>query len=169
MKLHHATSKWQLLTVVCCAFSISFIAPVYTLITGLSRNDEEDEVPLVNPSKNIKASTHRYGSFTDHALLNPSLKRDLELALKDTAVFSGSFASSQSYDDAPNPFLRIDGFGTLGLPLSEAEAQRLIGVCKQAPFGKGEETVVDKSVRDTWEVDASKVPSLMLSCAEFFD
>lgn len=51
----------------------------------------------------------------------------------------------------------VDGFGVLGLPLNAAEAKRLISVCEQAPFGMGERTVVDRSVRDTWEVDAAKV------------
>lgn len=30
-------------------------------------------------------------------------------------------------------------------------------MCTQAPFGKNERTIVDKSVRDTWELDSSKV------------
>ncbi len=38
---------------------------------------------------------------------------------------------------------------------SDAEAVK--SRCAQAPFGKGERTVVDKTVRDTWEIDASKV------------
>ncbi len=29
--------------------------------------------------------------------------------------------------------------------------------CSQAPFGKGEHTLVDKKVRDTWEMDADQV------------
>jgi hypothetical protein len=48
----------------------------------------------------------------------------------------------------------------VGLPLGKHEAVRLISHCEQAPFGMGERTVVDKEVRDTWEMDASKVEFL---------
>ena len=43
------------------------------------------------------------------------------------------------------------------MPLSEAEVRRIINSSRQAPFGKGTETVVDTTVRNTWEVDASKI------------
>jgi len=53
--------------------------------------------------------------------------------------------------------MRIDDFGPLGLPLSPREAKCLIGLCTQAPFGKNERTIVDKEVRDTWELSPDKV------------
>jgi hypothetical protein len=56
--------------------------------------------------------------------------------------------------------MSLDGLGTIGLPLSEREAKTLISRCEQAPFGMGERTVIDKEVRDTWEMDASKVQFL---------
>ncbi|KLO18808.1 hypothetical protein SCHPADRAFT_819185, partial [Schizopora paradoxa] len=69
----------------------------------------------------------------------------------------GSFYSSRSFpfNDGQNPKITIGGFGKLDLPLNEATAKKLIAshVTKQAPFGRGERTVVDKTVRDTWEVD----------------
>lgn len=43
------------------------------------------------------------------------------------------------------------------MPLSQPEAKRIITKCRQAPFGKGERTVVDKEVRDTWEIDSANV------------
>lgn len=82
---------------------------------------------------------------------------DLENALSADTDFTGSFAFSRSYSDAPNPTLRLDGLGTVGVPLSAREAIHVIGGCRQAPFGKGERTIVDKEVRDTWEMDAAKV------------
>ena len=61
--------------------------------------------------------------------------------------------------DAPNPGMRVDGpVGTvLGLPLDSVSAERPKTCCTLAPFGKGTRTVVDRTVRDTWEVDASQV------------
>ncbi|KAE9404681.1 hypothetical protein BT96DRAFT_916766 [Gymnopus androsaceus JB14] len=45
------------------------------------------------------------------------------------------------FSDAPNPGLSLNGIGVVGLPAS------------RAPFGHNEKTIVDKKVRDTWEID----------------
>jgi len=82
------------------------------------------------------------------------LKRLLE---KDTFKLNGSYYHSKSHTSAPNPTMKLEGVGIVGLPLSEDAAKLLISKCKPAPFGKGERTIVDKKVRDTWEMDASKV------------
>ena len=41
----------------------------------------------------------------------------------------------------------------LGLPLGEAQAKHLIELASRAPYGKGEKTIVDTSVRCTWQLD----------------
>ncbi|EJD55223.1 hypothetical protein AURDEDRAFT_35671, partial [Auricularia subglabra TFB-10046 SS5] len=69
----------------------------------------------------------------------------------------GSFYFSRTYEDAPNPILRLAELDTVGLPLSKRDASAIIDKCEQAPFGKGERTVVDKEVRDTWQMDATEV------------
>ncbi|EJD55226.1 hypothetical protein AURDEDRAFT_140854, partial [Auricularia subglabra TFB-10046 SS5] len=108
----------------------------------MDEDDEDEEVdedgfPLVqNPSEDIR--------------------RDLEDAL-DHVDFQGSFYFSRTYDDAPNPILRLAELDLIGLPLSQRDAAAIIGKSEQAPFGKGERTVVDKEVRDTWQMDAQKV------------
>ena len=73
--------------------------------------------------------------------------------------FKGSFAFHRSYADAPNPGLSLlsNDIGRIGLPLSTREAKVVIAGCKQAPFGQGERTVINKDVRDTWEMDAAQV------------
>ncbi|KDQ15313.1 hypothetical protein BOTBODRAFT_174154 [Botryobasidium botryosum FD-172 SS1] len=75
--------------------------------------------------------------------------------------FTGSYYFTAQYDilDAPNPILRLTAgnIGTVGLPLGEAAAKQIIAHSKQAPFGMGERTLVDKDVRDTWEMDSEFV------------
>jgi hypothetical protein len=51
-----------------------------------------------------------------------------------------------------NPGLNVNGIGIIGLPLSEHYAKELIKVSHQAPFGKGSQTIVDTTVRKTWEL-----------------
>ena len=41
----------------------------------------------------------------------------------------------------------------IGFPLTKRDAKRIEAVATQAPFGKGTETVVDTTVRDTFEID----------------
>jgi predicted 2-oxoglutarate/Fe(II)-dependent dioxygenase YbiX len=47
------------------------------------------------------------------------------------------------------PGLVVDGVGPIGLPLSEALAHAVAARCEQAPFGRGSETLVDTTVRNT--------------------
>jgi hypothetical protein len=97
----------------------------------------------------------------DEIISDPSkdVKEDLRRILEQDSLVSptGTFSSSRLYADAPNPSLNVEGLGVIGFPLSEAAAKHLISGCTQAPFGKGEQTIVDTSVRDTWEIDASQV------------
>jgi hypothetical protein len=41
--------------------------------------------------------------------------------------------------------------------LNERDAQLIISKAAQAPFGKGSETVIDTTVRDTWEIDPPQI------------
>ena len=44
----------------------------------------------------------------------------------------------------------------LGLPLCEAQAKHLISLASRAPFGRGEQTIVDTSVRCTWQLSPTR-------------
>ncbi|KAJ8075198.1 hypothetical protein PM082_019526 [Marasmius tenuissimus] len=98
-----------------------------------------------------------------------NILEDFETALKTDSDFQGSFAFTKTYDDALNPILCLEGLGTIGLPLSKREAKAIIEKSIQAPFGKGERTIVDTEVRDTWEMDASKVQFQELKWQSFMD
>jgi predicted 2-oxoglutarate/Fe(II)-dependent dioxygenase YbiX len=51
------------------------------------------------------------------------------------------------------PGLEVEGVGPVRLPLGKTQARKLIKLCRQAPYGKGTETVVDTDVRRVWELD----------------
>ncbi|KAF7332516.1 hypothetical protein MKEN_00133800 [Mycena kentingensis (nom. inval.)] len=85
-----------------------------------------------------------------------NIERDLRRVLEEDLDFEGQFSVSRTYD-APNPYLTIDSLGLVGLPLGPAGAKAVIEHCAQAPFGKGERTIIDTEVRDTWEMEASKI------------
>jgi hypothetical protein len=81
----------------------------------------------------------------------------LNAALAGNLEFKGSYYYSATDAAAPNPGLTIDGVGLIGLPLSERDAKVVISHASQAPFGKGDQTVVDTTVRDTWEIEPASV------------
>ncbi|MGE5152720.1 MAG: 2OG-Fe(II) oxygenase [Bdellovibrio bacteriovorus] len=68
----------------------------------------------------------------------------------------GGFHCAGSFDIHP-PRLEVEGVGTIALPLLPVQAQALIAVAEQAPYGRGTETLVDTAVRRTWQIDAARV------------
>ncbi|ETS04714.1 hypothetical protein M419DRAFT_73614 [Trichoderma reesei RUT C-30] len=72
-------------------------------------------------------------------------------------VSSGDFAVSRRYQTFASPGLRIAGSeAVIPLPLTDRDAETIQGACREAPFGRGDQTLVDKSVRKTWELDATQ-------------
>ena len=56
-----------------------------------------------------------------------------------------------------DPGIEVDGLGGIKLPLNRAATKALIAACQDAPYGKGTETLIDKRVRNTYELDAEKI------------
>ena len=62
-----------------------------------------------------------------------------------------SIRSSAALSELPEcPTVTVEGYGELRLPLTAAMAKKLIAHGEPAPFGKGEETLLDTTVRHTW-------------------
>ena len=57
----------------------------------------------------------------------------------------------------PMPRVVVDGAGELSFPIPDAQIRALIAAAQRAPYGKGTETLVDTSVRDCWQIDATRV------------
>ena len=68
----------------------------------------------------------------------------------------GNFATGGHFRFYP-PTLVVEGVGPLALPLLPMQAKALIATAQPAPYGRGEETLVDRSVRRTWQVDAERL------------
>lgn len=69
----------------------------------------------------------------------------------------GSFATFGIIEDFLNPGISINSQGSIRLPLSVKDAQMLIQASHRAPFGNGTHTVIDESVRKTWQINADDV------------
>jgi 2-oxoglutarate-Fe(II)-dependent oxygenase superfamily protein len=53
--------------------------------------------------------------------------------------------------------LDVEGFGRAKFPVTPAKARKLIMLGKPARFGRGEDTLTDPEVRDTWEIPVDLV------------
>ncbi|RGP64676.1 2og-fe oxygenase superfamily [Fusarium longipes] len=82
---------------------------------------------------------------------------------------TGNIAASSHYSIFVNPGLEIEGGNLISLPLKEDDAQTIKRACRQAPFGHGDKTLVDTSVRNTWELDALNFKLANPEWPNFFD
>ena len=54
------------------------------------------------------------------------------------------------------PGLEVEGLGSIGVPVAPADAKRIITKASQAPYGRGEATIVDADVRRVWQLEPSQ-------------
>ncbi len=54
----------------------------------------------------------------------------------------------------PSPMVEVAGVGLLPFPLPPAQIAALTAAAERAPYGRGEKTVLDTSVRRVWQIDA---------------
>ncbi|MGC9270953.1 2OG-Fe(II) oxygenase [Acidiphilium sp.] len=55
------------------------------------------------------------------------------------------------------PGLDVVGIGPIALPLLPSQAAQLIGMAERAPYGRGEQTLVDVAVRRSWQLNPDRV------------
>ena len=58
---------------------------------------------------------------------------------------------------APMPRIEAGTAGLLSLPIPQSQAQALVAGADRAPYGRGQETIVDPSVRDCWQLAPARV------------
>ena len=69
----------------------------------------------------------------------------------------GDFEVSGKHE-TPMPVLSIEGVGQLSFPVPPSQARDLIAAAaERAPYGRGDQTLVDESVRKVWQVPPEKI------------
>ena len=54
------------------------------------------------------------------------------------------------------PVLRVFGMEALSFPVPDRQIEKLIECSSRSPFGKGTENLLDREIRDSWEIDPSE-------------
>lgn len=55
------------------------------------------------------------------------------------------------------PQLEVTGVGRVSLPLLPVQAEQRIAIAERAPYGRGEDTLLDTDVRRTWQIGAEHI------------
>ncbi|RYD80168.1 MAG: 2OG-Fe(II) oxygenase, partial [Verrucomicrobiaceae bacterium] len=60
--------------------------------------------------------------------------------------------------ETPLPTLKVAGVGTVAFPVPPSQARELIEAsAERAPYGRGDQTLVDESVRKVWQISPDKI------------
>jgi len=84
-----------------------------------------------------------------------------QIKIRDTLKeikFFGKFSVDGEAIELPmDPKISINGYGDLTVPLTGENAESLLKICDQAPFGLNYDTLIDKTVRDTHQLHPSSI------------
>jgi len=123
-----------------------------------SRNMSDREVITISDEDEQDLSSDKSGSSDDDvsAFDDPkplsALKQRLEKELNKICG-PPAVAGSGYFPAFTDPEVYVGSHGPLLLPLSEEDARRIVHSAHQAPFGRGHETIIDSSMRKTWELN----------------
>jgi len=59
--------------------------------------------------------------------------------------------------EMPMPRVQVEGAGTLSFPVPDAQIAALVRQARRAPYGRGQETIVDTSIRNVWQIAPGKI------------
>ena len=81
----------------------------------------------------------------------PITPRERLARVLDGSQAPGAFSAQLSVP-ATDVRLTVAGAGPISFPVNAPQAKRMIATARPARFGRGEQTLMDLSVRDTWEI-----------------
>src|SRR5215469_16594112 len=82
--------------------------------------------------------------------------RERLVRVLDGSLAPGAFSAQLSVP-ARDVRLTVAGAGPISLPVKAPQAKQMIACARPARFGRGEQTLTDLSVRDTWEIMPDQV------------
>lgn len=59
--------------------------------------------------------------------------------------------------EVPMPKMEVDGVGVISFPIPEGQIKQMIDQAVRAPYGRGQETILDTEVRKVWQLKSDSV------------
>jgi hypothetical protein len=81
--------------------------------------------------------------------------QELETLLSDLPQPGNFYAYGAK--EIPMPKVEVDRVGIVSFPISVDQIKKIIEQATQAPYGRGAETILDTSVRKTWQLPPEQV------------
>ncbi len=81
--------------------------------------------------------------------------KPLEALLLDV-TYPGDFFVDGAME-IPMPRIEVEDAGTLSFPIAQSQIDAMAQHATQAPYGRGEETIVDTAVRNVWQISPNSV------------
>ncbi|KAJ7698960.1 hypothetical protein B0H17DRAFT_1129504 [Mycena rosella] len=121
-------------------------------VDATAKKAAEDRIAPPTTSEKT-SSSEVTGTVESSSIPFENIKEELEGLLNDGLKFEGTFACFQRYsaNGAPNPFLRINGLGAIGIPLNTREAIVMMS------SGLSEQSPATESGKRRWEIAAAQV------------
>ena len=117
--------------------------------------NKENEAPLKKIAK-TNVQTKQPSQTSSSGVSDETEPIALIAELLANKKASGNFSIGGKATEMPSlPGLKIKGLGLLTTPLCYQQANELIKICSQAPYGLNSQTLVDTSVRDSYELNSS--------------
>eukprot|EP00501_MAST-03F_sp_TOSAG23-6_P002356 GSMAST32.ASY1.ANO1.2461.1 assembled CDS len=116
-------------------------------------NEESEKEEEEEEDEGSKVSEKDEEEEEEEEIYDGEEPREDIIELLSSVEAPGTFAVGDSCKtDLLMPGLTVNGIGRLRLPLSNADVKALARVCRQAPFGRGSKTIIDKKVRNTLQL-----------------
>jgi hypothetical protein len=82
---------------------------------------------------------------------------DLQSLIREAKASGEDVVAGEASELPPYPGLFVENYGHVPLPLNEHVAESLIKLSTQAPYGFKYDTLYDKEVRDTFQIDPASM------------
>lgn len=110
-------------------------------------------VEAARPVAKVSARLANQRAYSKGTTAEKQKPKDGILTALSQIKATGSFASFKSVFDPLERRLVVKNVGPIKFPITKLQTRQLIKRARQAPYDKGNKTLVDTSVCKTWELD----------------
>jgi len=111
--------------------------------------EEDDDDGAYEKREKLREKEGRWEDFLRELCYNQYVG-DLEKLLASLGSSYNFFSAGKMSTAMPR--IEVDGCGILSFPVPAGQIEKLVAQAVRAPYGRGEETILDLSVRKVWQL-----------------